>query len=184
MSNKAKQTVYAFIDSQNLNLGVSNDIKKGRTTIYSGWKLDFARFRKFLTDTYKVEQAFLFIGHIPENQKLYTYLQKAGFILIFKPTVHYFKNGIKTTKGNVDAELVLLAAAKEFDSYDKAIIVTGDGDFACLLEYLSDENKLLKLLVPNKHNYSKLLKPYLSKVDYISTKKQKLENNSNKKGRV
>lgn len=184
MGKKQKQTVYAFIDSQNLNLGISNDIKRKGKKIYNGWRLDFSRFRRFLADSYKVERAFLFIGQVPENQKLYTYLQKAGYILVFKPTVHYFKDGKKTTKGNVDAELVLYAAAKEFKNYDKAVIVTGDGDFACLLEYLDDENKLSKLLIPNKYNYSSFLKPYLAEADYINTKQLKLEYKGNKKRRV
>ena len=104
--------------------------------------------------------------------------------MVFKPTVQYFKDGKKSSKGNVDAELVLYAAAKEFKNYDKAVIVTGDGDFACLLEYLEDESKLSKLLIPNKYNYSKLLKPYLPKADYVSTRKQKLESIYNKKRRA
>lgn len=182
---KKHPVVYAFIDSQNLNLGIKYDIKQGKNVSYKGWKLDFSKFRKFLADTYRVEQAFLFIGQIPENQKLYTYLQKAGYILVFKPTVQYFKDGKKTTKGNVDAELVLYSAAKEFNNYDKAVIVTGDGDFACLAEYLEDEGKLEKLLIPNKHNYSKLLKPFLKNTDFVSTKKKKLEKDTvNKKERT
>jgi len=158
--------VYAFIDSQNLNLGV-------RT---AGWKLDFAKFRKFLTDTYRVDQAYLFIGQMPENQQLYLYLQRAGYILIFKPTMHYFKDGKKTTKGNVDAELVLYAAARLVNEYNQAVVVSGDGDFVFLYEYLDEIGKLKQILVPNKNKYSKLLKPYLSKLDYVSTKRNKLEN--------
>ncbi len=53
---------FAFIDSQNLNLGVKSQ----------GWVLDFARFRIFLNDKYHVKKAFLFIGYIPNNQSLYT----------------------------------------------------------------------------------------------------------------
>lgn len=59
-------------------------------------------------------------------------------------------------KGNVDAELVLHAAAIQYSNYDKAIIISGDGDFACLVEFLLDRGKLLKLLTPNQR-YSKLL---------------------------
>jgi uncharacterized LabA/DUF88 family protein len=158
--------VYAFIDSQNLNLGIRSE----------GWKLDFVKFRKFLKDTYRVEKAYLFIGQMQENQQLYFYLQNAGYILVFKPTQHYFKNGKKSTKGNVDAELVLYSAARLFQEYDEAVIVSGDGDFVCLYEYLEENNKLRKILVPNKKKYSKLLKPYINKIDYVSTKKNKLEN--------
>src|SRR5438045_3316091 len=113
---------YAFIDSQNLNLGVSS----------LGWKIDYKKLRLYLQHKYNIEKAFLFIGMVANNQKLYTTLQSAGFILIFKPTVRYFVDGKETYKGNVDAELVLHASAIEYAHYDKAIIVSGDGDFACL----------------------------------------------------
>ena len=107
------------------------------------------------------------LGHISfdtgsldaNNQKLYTELQKAGCILVFKPTVQYFQNGKQTVKGNVDAELVLHAAAIQYANYGKAVIVTGDGDFACLVEFLEDKGKLFHVLTLN-HNYSQLLKPF------------------------
>jgi hypothetical protein len=76
MVNKSEKT-YAFIDSQNLNLGVMSQ----------GWKLSFERFRVYMRDKYKVEKAYLFIGYIPDNQNLYTYLQTVGYILIFKPVL-------------------------------------------------------------------------------------------------
>lgn len=141
--------IYAFIDSQNLNLGVRS----------AGWQIDYKKFRLYLKNKYGVEKAFMFIGLVANNQKLYTQLQAAGFILIFKPTVRYFENGKETVKGNVDAELVLHAAAIEFPNYGKAIIVTGDGDFACLAEFLDDKGKLLHVFTPN-NKYSKLLRPY------------------------
>jgi uncharacterized LabA/DUF88 family protein len=92
-----------------------------------------------------VTHAFLFIGYIYENQDLYTSLQKDGYILIFKPTLKLPDGRVK---GNVDAELVLHAMI-EYDNYDKALIVTGDGDFYCLVDYLVKKDKLLKLMVPN-----------------------------------
>jgi uncharacterized LabA/DUF88 family protein len=69
------------------------------------------------------------------------------------------KNGKETVKGNVDAELVLHAAAIEYPNYNKAIIVSGDGDFACLVQFLADNDKLLHVFTPNQ-KYSKLLRPY------------------------
>lgn len=140
---------YAFIDSQNLNLGVRS----------LGWEIDYKKLRLYLKNKYKIDQAYMFIGMVANNQKLYTNLQRAGFILVFKPTVRYLVNGKETVKGNVDAELVLHAAAIQYDNYDKAIIISGDGDFACLIEYLADKGKLLHVMTPNAL-YSKLLKPY------------------------
>lgn len=148
-SPKHKPNNYAFIDSQNLNLGVNS----------LGWKIDYAKFRLYLKNKFSITKAYVFIGLVDDNQELYTTLQEAGFILVFKPTVRYFQNGKETVKGNVDAELVLNAAAIEYSNYDKALIVTGDGDFACLVKFLIERGKLLKLVTPNQ-KYSKLLNPY------------------------
>lgn len=157
-------TVYAFIDSQNLNLGVRS----------LGWTLDYRKFRLYLKNKFGVTQAYMFIGLVANNQHLYTELQRAGFILIFKPTVRYFENGKETVKGNVDAELVLHASAVEFPNFDKAIIVSGDGDFACLHEYLKKNNKLLHVITPNA-KYSKLLKPFTSYIVRLDRLRRSLE---------
>lgn len=130
-----KKNIFAFIDSQNVNLAIRDQ----------GWELDFSRFRKYLSEKYSVSKAFLFIGYVPKNQQLYIQLQNAGYIIIFKPCM-FLRDG--SVKGNVDAELVLHAMI-EYQNYDQAVLVTGDGDFACLVDYLSKQGKLLKLLVPN-----------------------------------
>lgn len=44
-------------------------------------------------------------------------------------------------KGNVDTELVLYSAAIEYDNYDKAIVITSDGDFACLFKFLTERGR-------------------------------------------
>jgi uncharacterized LabA/DUF88 family protein len=136
---------YAFIDSQNLNLGVRSQ----------GWKLDWRKFRKYLLHKYYVEKAFLFLGYKPGNETLYTKLQRAGFVVILKPTLE-LPGGI--VKGNVDAELVLHTMI-ELNNFDQAIIVSGDGDFYCLIEYLVKNKKLLKLLTPNKY-FSRLYREF------------------------
>ena len=66
-SRRSTKTVYAFIDSQNLNLGTNKDLSKGKKRIYKGWKLDFRKFRQYLTDKFRVAKAFLFIGYISQN---------------------------------------------------------------------------------------------------------------------
>jgi uncharacterized LabA/DUF88 family protein len=135
---------YAFIDSQNLNLAIRG----------LGWKLDFRRFRIYLADKYEVAKAFLFIGYIESQGELYKYLQNAGFICIFKPTLQY-KNG--STKGNCDAELVLQTMI-EYENYDRAVIVSGNGDFYCIVKYLLDRDKLKNIIIPNRLRFSALLK--------------------------
>ena len=159
---KIKKNNYAFIDSQNLNLGVKS----------RGWNLNFNRFRKFLKDKYGVEKAYLFIGFVPGNQKLYTELQEAGYLCIFKPTLEIKENGLVRVKGNVDAELVLHTMI-EYNNYQKAVIVSGDGDFYCLIEYLSEHDKLQKIIVPNIH-FSSLLRKFSYFIVNIQLFKNKL----------
>ncbi len=135
---------YAFIDSQNLNLGIRDQ----------GWELDFRRFKVFLKEKHGVAKAYLFLGYLPENEKLYNAMKSCGYELVFKPVVRSKKNGVK---GNIDAELVLQAMI-DYQNYAKAVIVTGDGDFYCLVKYLNEQGKLLNLLVPNRYKYSTLLR--------------------------
>ena len=171
MNKKDTSKIYAFIDSQNLNLGVKDQ----------GWSLDFTRFKKYLVDKYNINKAFLFIGFVFGNQALYTELQKAGYICIFKPTLKYKKDGKIHVKGNVDAELVLHTMI-EYDNYDKAIIVSGDGDFHCLIEYLEKKRKIKRILIPNRKAYSQLLWKFREYMDYMNNLKQKLKKNVNKEG--
>jgi len=159
----AKEVVYAFIDSQNLNLGVKDQ----------GWNLDFAKFRQYLKHKYGVTKAFLFIGFVEGNQSLYTYLQKSGYICVFKPTLSIKKNKKVIIKGNVDAELVLHTMI-EYRNYKKAIIVSGDGDFHCLIEYLEKKKKLAKIIVPSKR-YSSLLRKFSSYILNVNLLKNKVK---------
>ena len=148
---KQTKPIYAFIDSQNLNLGIQSQ----------GWKLDWRKFRQYLHNKYHAKKAYLFIGQIVGNESLYTYLQESGYILIFKPTLERHIGDKLIVKGNVDAELVLHTMI-QYPHYSKAIIVSGDGDFHCLVEYLNEKGKLLKILTPTKH-YSSLLRKFNNK---------------------
>lgn len=166
--SRKPQQVYAFIDSQNLNLGVQK----------VGWKMDWRAFRAYLKNNYNVTKAFMFIGYMAENESLYEHMHELGYLIALKPTVDVSSAESRSekepedhksiVKGNIDADLVLYAM-KEIVNYDKAIIVSGDGDFASLIEYLVEKNKLLHVMTPN-WQYSSLLKPwdkYLIRIDQL-----------------
>ena len=140
----SRENNYAFIDSQNLNLGIQK----------LGWRLDYRKFRVYLAEKYGVKKAYIFIGFVALNQSLYDRLQEADFILKFKPTIPDADGKIK---GNIDADLVLRAAL-ELHEYDKAIIVSSDGDFYSLVQHLYESNKLKVVLSPDIKNCSNLLK--------------------------
>jgi uncharacterized LabA/DUF88 family protein len=165
------QNNYAFIDSQNLNLGVQR----------MGWKLDWRKFRQFLQEQYSVKKAYMFIGYMSENESMYEYMHELGYLVVLKPTVDvkavsqpqnsdaaetdHVEDPIEQkpmVKGNVDAELVLYAM-KEYSNYSHALIVSGDGDFFSLAEYLEEKGKLDHILTPN-WQYSSLLKSFEPKI--------------------
>lgn len=157
--------VNAYIDSNNLHLGIKS----------LGWSIDYRKFRIYLKDKYQVEKAYMFIGYIPQNSKLYSNLSKAGFELVFKPAVQFKQSGNKTIKGNADAELVLHCIKHIYTNQcDQAVIVTGDGDFFCLVQDLSNQNKLKRLLIPNKLVYSQLFAPYIKEIDFVEKQKKKI----------
>ncbi len=158
---KKAQNNYAFIDGQNVNLSIQD----------LGWKLDFRKFRIYLSEKYGVGTAYYFIGFVEGNNDLYVSLQSAGYILIFKPTLRLPDGKVK---GNVDAELVLQAMV-DLNKYQRAIIVTGDGDFACLASYLRKSDKLQCVLVPNMNKFSALLKKAAQKrIAFMNDLKNKL----------
>lgn len=165
---------FAFIDNQNLNLGIQK----------LGWKMDWRKFRKYLQETHNVTKAFMFIGHMPEHEDMYMQLHDAGYLIVLKPTFDMSKPikpedkakideaDKKPVKGNVDAELVLWAV-KEMPHYDKAVIISGDGDFYSLVEYLESKNKLHKLLAPNVH-YSSLYNKYDAHIERLDKQRGRL----------
>jgi len=167
---------YAFIDSQNLNLGTQK----------AGWKMDWRKYRRFLREKYNVTNAYMFIGYMQEFEDIYKQLHDAGFLVVLKPTQDLSKpqeeksdqqtekpEDKKIIKGNIDADLVLWAM-KELKNYDKAIIVSGDGDFHSLIEYLVSQNKLLHIMTPN-WQFSQLLKEFESYIVRIDKLRHELE---------
>ncbi len=184
MRRNKQKSVYAFIDSQNLNVTVQKN----------GWKMDWKKFRAFLADKYGVTKAFMFIGYVPEFEDMYQQLHESGFLIVLKPTYDMTrprpeqaettsdagkpaphgkeKEEERKTKGNVDADLVLWAM-KELPNYSQAIIVSGDGDFYSLVEYLEENKKLLKLLTPSGH-YSGLYNKYDSYVERLDLSRREL----------
>jgi len=103
--------------------------------------------------------------------KAYIRLCRKTAIFWLKPTLQLPTGKVK---GNVDAELVMHAMI-EYPNYDKALIVTGDGDFYCLVEYLKAHDKLLRLMIPNLQKYSSLLRKFMAHIVFMNNLKGKLE---------
>ena len=143
---KPERNNVAYIDAANLD--------KGSRAL--GWEIDYKRFRVWLKERYGVKQAYLFIGLVPKYKDLYQKLQEAGFTLVFKETTY---DGDGKPKGNCDADLVLKATQDAFENnFDKAIIVSSDGDYASLVKFLMQKSKMEIVLSPsNKDKLSILI---------------------------
>jgi uncharacterized LabA/DUF88 family protein len=182
-----KPEVFAYVDSQNLNLGIQK----------AGWKLSWAKFYDVLIKKYGVTRAYLFIGYIAENEQMYENLHAIGFKVVLKPSIEMVltpeqkverdvalakraetaktddkEDYVPGQKGNIDAELVMQIMLDKPD-YDKAIIVSGDGDFYCVADHLQSIGKLAHVMVPN-WQYSSLLKPFEPSIIRLDQLKKEL----------
>lgn len=137
----------AFIDGQNLNYG----------TKVNNWKIDLVRFRVYLKEKYKVSEAYYHLGYVSEEQQdLYSSIQRSGYILVFKEHSSALKG---KKKGNVDTDVVFLMMKELIerpDEFSKIILVSGDGDYKKIVDYLISKERFLKMLFPNTKARSSL----------------------------
>ncbi|MDQ7008911.1 MAG: NYN domain-containing protein [Candidatus Gracilibacteria bacterium] len=157
-----KEKNYAFIDGQNLYQGLN-------------WSLNYKKFRISLKDKYNIEKAYYFIGFKQKENGLYEKLQEAGFILVFNLKGENLKS---TKKGNIDTNLVFNVMKKIIHStFDKVVLVSGDGDYKMMVDYLVEQNRFKKVIVPNLKFASSLYKnnnnldhKYFVNLDYLKEK--------------
>ena len=142
-----------------------------------GYELDYKKFRGWLRQKYNPAAVYLFIGLVPSRTAFYEHLQECGFILVFKQTVSV--GG--TIKGNCDAELVLKTVS---DFYTKAftscILITGDGDFGCLVEFLQNSEVIDRVISPDEKKCSILLKNKNIEITFLNEHYHKFSSKSQK----
>jgi uncharacterized LabA/DUF88 family protein len=159
----------AYIDGANLH----------KAALQLGWSLDYRRLRVWLTEKYGVNQAYLFLGLIPKYKNLYTYLQEIGFTLVFKDVTYYGKGKVK---GNCDADLIVRATKEAYENiHEKAVLIASDGDYAALVSFLIEKQKLEIILSPAfPKKCSILLKRTGARVAYIADQRFILETKKEK----
>jgi uncharacterized LabA/DUF88 family protein len=158
------ERITAYIDGANLYHGIKA----------LGWKLDYGRFRTWLSEKYGVASAWIFIGLIPKNEPLYRYLQECGFHLAFKEVIY---DGIGKPKGNCDADLILeIMKDVHDDAFDRCLIVSSDGDYSSLVRFLIRSDRLEGIISPaNKDKCSVLLKRTAARIVYLNDQRSNLE---------
>jgi uncharacterized LabA/DUF88 family protein len=179
---------FAFVDAQNLYFGTTKcylcaeklelDLKKIKLsdcTCGNAWKVDLLKFRIYLNKKYKVNKAYYFLGCINEDLRdLYDEVQEAGFILKFREhnTVMLGKK-----KGNVDSDIIfsVMKSLYQKEDFDKVILVSGDGDYKMLVDFLIKEGRFKKILFPNRKFASSLYQKNTGTYyDYLENLKNKI----------
>lgn len=160
---------YAFVDGQNLYRGTAK-------REFDPWKIDLTRFRTYLQRKYNVSKAYYFLGYLDEaNQELYEQIQESGFILLFREHTSLM---LGKKKGNVDSDIIFHVMKKLYyrESFGKIVLVSGDGDYKQLVDFLIDEKKLEKILFPDRKRasslYKKLGAPCFAALDEPNTRRK------------
>ncbi len=152
-----------YIDGNNLYRGAKE----------LGYEIDYKKFRGWLRQKYNATNIYLFIGLVPSRTKFYEHLQECDFILIFKQTVSV--GGV--VKGNCDAELVLKTVSDFYTkSFDKCILVSGDGDFGCLVEFLQINDVIDRIISPDKNKCSILIRNKNTEITFLNDHYHKFSN--------
>lgn len=158
----------AFIDGQNLYMGTAKREK-------DPWKIDLRRFRVYLEQKYGISKAYYFLGYVQEvNEVLYEEIQSAGFVLIFR---EHNAAMLGKKKGNVDSDIIFQVMKRMYKSEvpGRVFLVSGDGDYKMLVDFLIEEKKFGKMLFPNRQYASSLYKKLGSEYfDYLESVREKI----------
>ena len=172
---------YAFIDAQNLYMGTAKREDHP-------WRIDLGRFRIYLKEKYQVTKAFYFLGYVQDkHESIYEEIQNAGFILVFR---EHNPAMIGKKKGNVDSDIIfsIMKRLYQKESFDQIVLVSGDGDYKKLVDFLIEESKLKKILFPDGKRrsslYKKLSNQFLSNLDDSDIKKKIQKHATQQKKRV
>lgn len=141
---------FAYIDNQNLYMATHFAAEP--------WDIDMRRLRVYLHEKYHVIKAYLFMGAFDySRQDMYTHFQDCGYLLVFR---EHGKDMKGKKKGNVDVDIVFEMMRDNYTSVQmqKAILVSGDGDYFRTVAHLILNNKFEKILLPSHKNASSLYK--------------------------
>jgi uncharacterized LabA/DUF88 family protein len=151
---------FAFIDGTNLHL----------TYEYLDWKLDYQKLRNYLYKKLNVSVAHYFIGKTIENEDIYKTLESYDYnIKLKEPSPYTTEEEVcpycgkvivpEMTRYKSDCDsFMTLQVMSDFPLYDKAVLITSDGDFDNLVKKLLLQDKLRMVFAPCKEGCSWLLR--------------------------
>jgi len=150
---------FAFIDGANLHFTYEN----------LDWEIDYSKLLILLRSKFDVTFAYYFLGNIKESSKLYKDLESDGYNLKLKDPTKYTTEEeycpycwkviapeFIRYKSDCDS-FMTLEVISNMSIYDKAVIITSDGDFSELVKELVRKDKLRLVFAPCREGCSGLL---------------------------
>ena len=169
---------YVFIDGANLHF----------TYEHLDWKLDYQKLRNYLQKKLGVDVAHYFIGKTKYNEDIYIKLESYDYNIKLKAPSPYMTEeercpycnkvitpATNTNKADCDSFLTLQIMS-DLSLFNKAVLITSDGDFDNLVKMLERQDKLRMVLAPCKAGCSWLLKSAAKgKIAFIDDFRAELE---------
>jgi uncharacterized LabA/DUF88 family protein len=131
---RSNHRVGVFVDMQNLYHSAKN--------LYQA-RVNFAELMKIAVQDRQVVRALVYVvkgGESEEEQAFFDALQKTGFELKMKD-LQVFAGGAKKADWDVGLAVDVISMSKQLDV---VVLVTGDGDFVPLVEYLQHNGMIVE----------------------------------------
>src|SRR3989338_4707842 len=158
---------YAFVDAANIIYRDSDN---------EPWKIDLKKLITYLKERFEAERILYYGGVDNSNAvqlRLYERLKEWGYELRLNPIKRFINDrGEWYLKADVDARLAF-EAMRYKEKYDRAVFLTGDGDFYWLLKYLLQEkDKIWVVSSPGKtaKELKKLVKGDFANLDNLRSR--------------
>lgn len=155
-----KGRAYVFIDAAN--------ILYSQKTL--GWRLDYQKLKTYLRQECDLQGLYFYTGKIGQDHKQANFLRKMegyGYKIRSKEVkIIKVAQNIQERKGDLDVELVI-DALKNLNNFDTCILMSGDSDFASLVDELKAESKWVIVLSTKGH----ISRELIERAKYVNLKK-------------
>ncbi|MFP4005222.1 MAG: NYN domain-containing protein [Candidatus Hadarchaeia archaeon] len=141
------QRAALFVDVQNMYYSAKN--------LYKG-KVDYSALFKVAKDGRRLIRAIAYVveSHAPEEEEFFEVLEEIGF-QVRRKELREFYDGKK--KGDWDMGMAI-DSIRLSEKIDVAVIVTGDGDFKSLVQFLKAEGIQVEVISFGKSTSEELVK--------------------------
>ena len=157
-----KDRVYVFVDAAN--------ILYSQQTLR--WRVDYKKLKEYFEKECDLRAIYFYTGRVGENHKQNSFLEKLksfGYQIRAKEVKRIkLSRNVYEWKGNLDAELII-DALKNSGNFDTCVLMSGDSDFAPLLDELKERNKRVIVMSTKGH----ISRELLERAKYINLRKLK-----------